>query len=190
MKFFFVALIAFSVSILAARPCHAKPESWYLNTSGVIAIRTLYPSSSGITTGQPSVCDFIAFLCKSGGNIGIYKPAGKNLLVGITLLAFWDFTTQIGGIDKAVTQAQIGAGTLYFTGKEPGEGFYLRGDLGRAEIGLGQQDGAVGLGSVLGAGFSFSMNEDTHYMLGLNYQRKDAGKSLFQAFLFEAGFLF
>jgi opacity protein-like surface antigen len=123
--------------------------------------------------------------------LGFYWPMPNKLSLGFVISGSWDnFQTPFG--DVQYNQYLYGASAMKFFGKEIGDGFFLRGDVGFAKGVLdagyyGTSTSDTGLGFLLGLGYGIPVSEDSRVLLGINVSNKDINDETVSAVTFNVG---
>jgi hypothetical protein len=169
-KLLFTLLLLFPLQTFAAQ------ENWYTYWS-IGAADNKYPSNLNATL---DFLDSLPGVDRSQGSIdmfGFYFPRENNLALGFVISGSWDlFQTPVG--DMQINQYLYGFSAMKFFGKEIGDGFFLRGDIGLSKAVVhddyyGTSSSDTGLGTLLGAGFGIPISEETRILFGLNVSNKD-----------------
>jgi hypothetical protein len=112
--------------------------------------------------------------------LGFYWPVADRLNLGFVISGSFDgFQTPIG--DGQINQYLYGASVMRFFGKEIGDGFFLRGDLGFSKavmdvetfFGNYYAESDFGLGYLFGVGFGIPVSEESRVLLSFNVSNKD-----------------
>jgi hypothetical protein len=150
---------------------HAERESWYTYW-GFGWSHIEYPGDSDNNLRDLPGVDSISV---SVDMLGLYFPVNEhsNLLVGFIINGAGE-RFSFDGEWVQLNLYQIGFSMLSFYGKEPGDGFFLRSDLGRAwgstDSSFGSSsESESGWGGTFGIGFGFPTSEETRILLNLNH---------------------
>ncbi|MCB0387113.1 MAG: hypothetical protein KDD43_17095 [Bdellovibrionales bacterium] len=170
--------------LLSAVPsAQAEVESWYTywafgfgsaNYSGDIktGISEL-ENSTGFDHSSTTAVDLFGF----------YWPVfEQNTIMGVVLNGVTESYRSSGlNADASLTTSQLSFSTLYFFGEEPGDNFFLRGDVGIGRVGITVTNdqnisltGATesGIGIRLGAGYGIPVSGESRvlitFLLGKN----------------------
>ncbi|MFC1589383.1 hypothetical protein ACFL3P_03830 [Pseudomonadota bacterium] len=112
--------------------------------------------------------------------LGFYWPIEEKLILGFVISGTADaFTTPIG--DMQINQYLYGASIMKFFGKETGDGFFLRGDLGFAKASITFDDAFgsttitsdTGTGILLGVGYGVPVSEESRILFSINVHNND-----------------
>lgn len=126
--------------------------------------------------------------------LGFYWPVQDRLNLGFAISGTWDsFDTPIG--DLQYNQYLYAASVMKFFGKEIGDGFFLRGDLGFARatvtadtiFGSYEDASGTGMGFLLGVGYAIPVSEESRVMLSFNVSNKDIDGENWSAVSFNIG---
>ena len=166
----YVLAIGASLGILSAQTVWAKAEPWYFNM-GIGWGSPSYPSQlqsalSGLKAAGVSNVPIAI-------DLGFYWPIKTASVLGVCINGLSDSYTQ-NTTEMSVVQTGIFASGMQFFGKEPGDGFFVRGDLGggRAAVTLNSSLAATseyGLGVGAGIGYGFPVSDETRLLLQGNY---------------------
>ena len=127
---------------------------------------------------------------------GFYWPVfEQNTIMGVVLNGATDnFRSSSLNIDLSVTASQLSYSTMYFFGAEPGDNFFVRGDIGLGRIGATATDsnnisvsGATntGIGVRLGCGYGILVSEESRVLITLLFGKNnsDDGDATFTSLL-------
>lgn len=108
---------------------------------------------------------------------GFYWPYDNNTMMGFVISGSFDRLEDNFGDYIQLNQYLYGFSTMHFLGREIGDGFYLRGDIGFAKMVLSDSFGTdigsdTGTGFLLGAGYSWPLSEQSRIMLGIGLSSK------------------
>lgn len=182
LSFTFTLLSLFTIgNVSAAEPAPTEEtnasmssegnlESWYW-TIGLGYSIPSYPSAlqSSLTTLKNAGFSRVPVAL----DLGFYWPvADQKLILGPSLHGSTDSYTK-DSLKLSLTQSGVYFSSMYTFGKEPSDGFILRGDIGVASISVSADTGTTsvsarsnsGLGLNAGAGYGFSVSEGTRLLL-------------------------
>lgn len=163
---------------------HAERESWYTYW-GLGWSHIEYPGDSDNNLRDLPGVDSISV---SVDTLGFYFPVNEhsNLLVGFiangaterfVLSSSFSNSGQSEWIE--ISLLQVGFSMLNFFGNEPGDGFFLRGDLGIAQSAIGtsskigvNEKSEFGMGAILGFGYGVPVSAGTRILFNFNYSYK------------------
>lgn len=127
--------------------------------------------------------------------LGFYWPIADKTTLGFVISGTADaFTTPIG--DFQINQYLYGASLMKFFGKETGDGFFLRGDLGFAKASISTDIGSggiytiesdTGMGLLFGVGYGIPVSEQSRILLSINVSNKDIDGENWSAVSFNIG---
>jgi hypothetical protein len=126
--------------------------------------------------------------------LGFYWPLQNKLNLGFVISGSWDlFETPIG--DMQINQYLYAASVMKFFGREIGDGFFLRGDIGFARatldidsgIGSYNSESDTGTGLLLGVGYGIPVSEDSRVLLSFNVSNKQIEGENYSAATFNIG---
>lgn len=188
-----LALVLSSLGPFTSRSAEAaEGKSVYILLAGDLGLKYFFPSGSGVS-GAPEdsidnfLCDALFFLCKIGGQVGVYTPVGTpRLRAGLSALGVTNLGTRFQGSFEGTSQGLIGLSVMGFPTEGP-TGLYVRGDIGRASIEVGEYSD-IGLGMSLGTGLY--LGEGSKFLLGLNYLRNHFDDLTYQSLHLQGGFVF
>ncbi len=165
------------VGSLISGNASADVESWYTMWSiGTASLN--YSDNTG------------AFLDSFGGRtqgsidmLGFYWPlADKQTLVGGVISGAYDSASDNYYGTVQWNQYLYAISALHFFGSEPGDGFFLRGDLGSASsvvtisnnygYSSGNYSNGTGTGFLIGAGYGIPVSGQSRLLLSLVYSKK------------------
>jgi len=111
--------------------------------------------------------------------LGFYWPvADQNTIVGVVVSGTGD-RFNIAGTSEymQINQYLYGLSAMRFMGREPGDGLFVRGDVGIAKASVESSfystvTSEYGSGFLLGVGYGIALSGETRLILGANYSRK------------------
>ncbi len=110
--------------------------------------------------------------------LGFYWPlADDQTLVGFVIAMAGDrYSYEDGSRSVQYTTSIVGASAMHFFGEIPGDGPFLRGELGLASISSQLVDGH-GMGAQLSGGYGIAISDETRLLLqtGYAYRHLDTG---------------
>ncbi|HUP58567.1 MAG TPA: outer membrane beta-barrel protein [Bdellovibrionota bacterium] len=164
------ATIAALVFLLAS-PAWARSESWYWGFGLGVGTPT-YPAA--VQTEVDSVRAAGGGSTRGAVDLGFHWPVGQTTTLGIS---------GNGGTDSydlpqdvSVTQSGLFATLIHSFGSEPMKGFFLRGDVGLANLRVKTASVSLtsetGFGLIGGAGIAFAVSDETKLVLQANYAHR------------------
>jgi len=108
--------------------------------------------------------------------LGFYWPfPNDQSILGVVINGSGDSFTD-GFSTFQLSQSSLAISAMHFFGSEPGDGFFIRGDVGSSSLSVsldGYNYGASesGLGLLGGIGYGIKMSEETRILLGVSYAR-------------------
>ncbi len=187
-----ISIVVFSLAMWAS-PSMAEVEPWYTYW-GVGVSDNSYPSdlqnlfdaaesSPNIDRSEIAIDMF-----------GFYWPVLDNrTIVGGVISGTADRLNVTGTSEYIqLNQYLYGVSVMKFLGNEPGDGFFVRGDIGVAKIVLDSSfTSAVssdsGTGFLLGIGYGVAISEKSRLILGANFTSKKIEGETFTATTFSIG---
>jgi hypothetical protein len=163
-------------SLLASGNASADVESWY-------ALWSLGTASLSYGDSNGEYLDSIG--SRTQGSIdmlGFYWPmADKQTIVGGVISGAFDSASDYYGTVQ-INQYLYAISALHFFGSEPGDGFFVRGDLGSAKASVTETysngyytaSGSLGSGTgyLVGAGFGIPVSSQSRLLISLVYSNK------------------
>jgi hypothetical protein len=122
--------------------------------------------------------------------LGFYWPQSGNRLLGFVISGSADsFDSPF--VDMQVNQYLYGVSGMKFFGREIGDGFFIRGDVGIATISVQDSFSTTtsdpGFGYLLGAGFAIPVSNESRVMLGVNFSNKQVESDSWKSMTFTVG---
>jgi len=176
--------------IFSASPVHAQKESWYTFWS-FGNVKHNYPGDLNdafeATASLPGVYRVEGVI----DILGFYVPLGNKTILGLIVSGSFDRLTD-GVVDFQFNQYLYGASVMHFFGKEPGQGFFFRGDYGVSKIaiqssGIDNITSESGTGYLVGAGYGLAVSEESRLIIGVNYASNTIKNEIFQSTNFIIG---
>lgn len=186
-----IIAIAMVTVVAWVSPVMAEVESWY-SYWGVGVSDNSYgdelddaldnaESQSGVDRTQVAV-----------DMLGFYFPmSNEKTVVGAVINATGD-RVDVGNENLQLTRTMYSLSAMHFFGKEPGDGFYLRGDAGIAKMSVTTSDGEIsssesGTGLLIGAGFGLPLSAESRLLLGVNFSSANIEEETVSAMMFTVG---
>ena len=153
---------------------HADEEDWYTYWA-VGTVNYDYPGSLG------SELDFIEALPgvdrtrTSYDLFGFYWPQAENSLLGFVVSGSTDFF-ETWYDELRISQNLFAVSGMRFFGREIGDGFFIRGDAGLAQItfenNVSRSTSDSGFGYLLGVGYAFPVSTESRILVGVSFSDK------------------
>lgn len=175
-------------------------ESWYLLFGGGISGATYQGEYKNTVKLMEDTSGTKGHLAMSI-DLGFYFPLKNNLtMIGGIIDSTGDVYTvkDNGDYTLSISQALYGASVHHFFGKNIGNGWFVRGDLGLAKasarletpIGDASAKNKSGFGLTAGGGYSMPCGSETRVMFFLNLSSRHFGSDRFTVSTLGANFLF
>ncbi|MDH5710649.1 MAG: hypothetical protein OEZ15_03155 [Gammaproteobacteria bacterium] len=127
--------------------------------------------------------------------LGFYWPVAEKAILGFVISGTAD--GYVGGLlgDYQLNQYLYGASIMKFFGKETGDGFFLRGDLGFADANEVVSGSGVtlthsldgGMGILFGIGYGIPVSEESRILFSINIHNNDIENENWSAVSFNLG---
>ena len=170
----------FSSLIFAAPSAWADKENWY-TMWGIGMARHTYQGYVADDVNYDKSLKGIDRTQLSLEMLGFYFPISDDTtLLGFVIQGDADSFSDVYGDTDQFNQYNYALSSMYFTGSEPGEGFFVRGDVGAARLvrtltisGV-SASGATpwGTGFYLGAGYGIPISNETRILINAGYTLK------------------
>lgn len=186
-KLLLVMLFVFPLQSFAAE------EDWYTYWSFGFSDNT-YPNELDVLLDTLESLPGVDRTQGAADMFGFYWPVQDRLNLGFVISGTWDsFQTPIG--DMQLNQYLYAASVMKFFGKEIGDGFFVRGDLGFARavlnvdssIGSFNSESDTGTGLLLGVGYGIPVSEESRVLLSFNVSSRKIGSDSYSAVSFNIG---
>lgn len=187
----------------------AEPESWYMFWSvGVSDHQHDADVKAFVDNAEQQPGTFTHSEIASDA-FGFYIPVMDNTLFGVVLSGSSDIISRadtnepdnlaelftefpyISSVSDYLTvrQTLYAASAMRFYGDEPGDGFFLRGDLGIARLVVTTElsspiKDSTGAGVLVGAGYGFPVSDETRILLSITYSYNEIDGHSYQAAAF------
>lgn len=170
----------------------AETESWYTYWAFGISRHKYYPELRTFVDDAKNSSGTFSHSEGSYDVLGFYWPVAERTLLGFVLSGSSETVTKVttnepksfyelfgsfpyfSGAHRylSISQALYAASTMHFYGKEPGDGFFVRGDAGIARLSIKSEiaapvGDATGLGVQVGVGYGFAVSEESRLLIGL-----------------------
>ncbi len=196
MKFFFKLVIAallmisfpyrsYSGSTDSGQSEH-NAESWYL------LLGVGYPVNAYPDNVRTNIDNFTKLNDEShftlSLDVGVYWPLENNLLLGITLNGYGDsYDTKDEYI--MISNYMVGGSAVWYFGGYIGKGFFLRGDLGIAQVDVSDKNSIynennIGFSVKADAGYSVPLSRETRVEFDLGFRYGSVNSESYTALSF------
>ena len=120
--------------------------------------------------------------------LGFYVPVLQmKTLAGFVISGSLD-RLEFGSDYIQLNQYLYSASMMHFMGSEPGDGVFLRGDLGISRAVAQTNDDAsasdTGVGALLGFGYGFKISEESRLIIGVNYGIREIEDEIYSNYSF------
>jgi hypothetical protein len=162
---------------LASSPAMAEVESWYTYW-GIGLANHKHPDDLDQAFDQAAAQPGVTRLQISLELLGFYWPlANQRTLLGGIVTGSADNLSDDYGNSIQLNQYLYAFSAMHFFGNEPGQGFFLRGDVGLARAVLEDSGGYgatsdTGQGLLVGGGYGFAISEQSRLILNATYSSK------------------
>lgn len=186
-----LAGIAFFAATMFASPAMAEVESWYTYWS-IGAANNTYPDYIQDDVDAWKASPAIAHTEIAIDMFGFYWPMKNNqTLIGFVINGSAD-RFSVGNEYVQLNTYLTSLSAMHYFGNEPGDGFFIRGDLGLTKGIYATNSGTTSLGSngtgaLLGVGYGIAVSEDSRIILGLNLSSKTIGDEKYSTAAFSIG---
>jgi len=124
--------------------------------------------------------------------LGFYFPISRTTILGFIVKGGGDRFDLLGE-SVSIFQYMYSLSTIHFMGSRVGRGFFLRGDIGAANIAIEDPSGELtrsksGLGLLLGTGWSLDLG-NTQFLLGTNAMLRNVEDNTYTTVDFTLGIL-
>ena len=187
MKKYIIALLALLFPLGAS----AEVEEWYTYW----AIGAAEPEYPGIIDTGMDTLETIPGVdrTKTGYDLfGFYWPHNSHTMMGFVISGSSDRIEDSFGNYIQVNQNLYGFSTMHFFGREIGDGFYVRGDIGLANASvdtnfLGTATSDTGTGFLLGMGYALPVSEQSRILFGFSLANKSIESENYSTTTFTIG---
>lgn len=171
-----IRCLAIVVAALTSAPAMAEVESWYTYW-GIGFANHQHPDdlddAFNAAESQPGVDRFQLSL----ELLGFYWPMRDNrTLLGGIIDATTDALSDDYGNSLELNQYLYAFSAMHFFGEEPGQGFFVRGDIGFARAvvtsSFGDDASDMGQGLLIGGGYGWPVSEESRLILNVTYSNK------------------
>lgn len=124
--------------------------------------------------------------------LGIYFPlSNQRTIVGGVINASGDRIGD-GSTWMQLNRSMISVSAMHFMGAEPGDGFFIRGDLGLAKMSIETSEGSSadsdrGTGVLFGLGYGLPLSDQSRLILGANFTTANIEEDTVSALMFTVG---
>lgn len=169
-KLLFVFLAIF---VIVPKTVFADIESWYSYWAIGLASHD-YPND---VDAMIDAAESISGVERSQGAIdmfGFYWPIDNKTIGGLVISGSFDRLTDNFDDYFQINQYLYGASGMHFFGKEIGDGFFMRGDIGFSQSSfesnfLPDDESDYGRGYLLGIGYGIPISWNTRFIVSFNY---------------------
>ena len=169
------------LSIVIPNTVFAAIENWYAYWSIGIASNE-YPSNSDAFVSEPFIDSIksIPGVNRTESSIdmlGFYWPMNNNTMAGIVISGTGDRLQDSFDDYIQTNQYLYGLSGMKFFGREIGDGFFLRGDIGIARLKFDSnvfydESSDNGFGYLIGTGFGIPISDQTRILLSVSFSNK------------------
>ncbi len=183
-KYLLWLLLCISSSVV-----YADEEDWY--TYWAIGVADFdYPGSLGSDLDSIEALSSVD-RSKTGFDVlGFYWPQADNRLLGFIVSGSTDFF-EAGDQELKISQNLFGLSGMKFFGQEIGDGLFIRGDVGLAEIVVKDNFSTIasdsGFGYLLGAGYAFPVSSESRILVSMNFSDKQINGNNWKSTTFTVG---
>jgi len=182
-KFLFIFLFSTTVA-------QANVESWYTYWS-VGASNHTYPGELNDIFNDAESLPGVDRTEIAIDMLGFYWPVSNKTILGFVVSGSGDYLSD-GVNDVSIKQYLYALSAMHYFGNEPGNGMFLRGDLGASRIVVesnlsNESVSDDGSGYLIGAGYGFSVSTKSRLILGINYSSNSIDNETFTSTLFTVG---
>ncbi len=176
------------VSALASSPAFAEVESWYAFW-GIGFADNSYPSGLQEAVDIADSAPGVSHTQGAIDVLGFYWPLADNkTIIGGVVSGAYDRLDD-GDNYFQINQYLYALSTMHFVGKEPGHGFFVRGDVGISKGIIisnfaGNASSDSGYGFLVGTGYGFPVSDDSRLILNINYSQKSIESETYHAMSF------
>lgn len=184
-----LAVILFTIFLPLS--ASAEVESWYTYW----AIGLANPDYPGTLNSDINTLDSIPGVnrTKTGYDMfGFYWPHQNNDMLGFVVSGASDRLEDSLNNYIQINQYLYSFSAMRFFGKEIGDGFYVRGDIGLAKANIdtnfaGSATSNTGTGFLLGLGYAIPVSEQSRFMFGISLSHKSIESESYSATSFTIG---
>ena len=169
----------------------AEVESWYSYWSIGIAEHT-HPSELDAIFDAFELIPGVERTEIALDMLGFYWPLeNKQTILGVVVSSSAD-NLSVGAAEVQLNQYLYGVSAMHFFGKEPGDGVFLRGDIGMSKIVVQATDSPDlssdnGTGYLVGAGYGFPVSNESRLIFGVSYSSNSIENDTFTSTHFTIG---
>ncbi|MCJ8314968.1 MAG: hypothetical protein HRU38_22990 [Saccharospirillaceae bacterium] len=170
---FFKKIIILSVLTISSTFSQAEVESWYTFWSMGFASHTYPAEVQEVFNDKPA---YVTRIQVATDVLGFYWPfPDERTILGFVVNSSGDALSD-GYNTVQFTQTSVAISAMRFFGSEPGDGFFVRGDVGSTSLSISQDGYSVattesGLGLLAGIGYGIKMSEGTRILLSTSFAR-------------------
>ncbi|MBC8210614.1 MAG: hypothetical protein H8E21_06055 [Gammaproteobacteria bacterium] len=168
-------------------------EDWYSYWSVGISDNT-YPSGLQSTFDLAEEIGFDRIELSIDA-FGFYWPIGKDETINGFVVSGTNDTISFNGSEFSLKTYLYSYSVMHYFGQEPGDGFYLRGDVGFTRgvattvtsSGTSSSTSDWGNGFLLGVGYGIPVSSGSRVILGFSYTSKTIEDEKYTATMFSIG---
>lgn len=169
--------VSLSALVLCSPPALADVESWYTYWGIGLADHS-YPDELDRAFSEAEAQPGVSRNEMSLDMLGFYWPLANNkTILGFVVSGSFD-ALDYGYGSSQLNQYLYSVSAMRFAGDEPGEGFFVRGDIGLAKAVFDTAYGETiesdsGYGFLGGAGYGFVISGETRLLLSTTYSSSE-----------------
>jgi hypothetical protein len=171
-----IVILSF-LCVLLPSALFAEVESWYV----YMGLGYSSTSYSGVMDDYTSAYYMDKNYSLNWDMVHFYFPVNNNFIIGPALNFVGDsYKDNYYNETVSIYQYFFGPSCMYFFGKEIGDGFFLRGELGLSRMVISSSDSSEtsgsnwgnGYGFLAGIGYGLPVSEGTRLLFTLSYSYK------------------
>lgn len=170
----------------------AETESWYTYWALGISKHNYNPAIETFVDDAQNLPGSLGRSQGAADLFGFYWPVAETTLAGFVVSSSSDSVSKadlnepktfydlfvgfpyISGASKylRISQSLYAASAMHFFGSEPGDGFFVRGDVGIARLNIESElvapiDDGTGYGILVGMGYGFPVSAESRLLIGI-----------------------